>query len=74
MKEQDWKKLQTPAHIRNIMQIYSKLKGNFANEKKIDGIAYDFVTIYGIDKIKEELIQMKVKLEKYKKTSGLDKI
>ena len=74
MKEQDWKKLQTSAHIRNIMQIYSKLKGNFANEKKINGIAYDFVAIYGIDKIKEELIQMKVKLEKYKKTSGLDKI
>ena len=74
MKEQDWKKLQTSAHIRNIMQIYSKLKSNFANEKKINGIAYDFVVIYGVDKIKEELIQMKVKLEKYKKTSGLDKI
>ena len=74
MKEQDWKKLQTSAHVRNIMQYYSKIKNGFASEKRIDTIADELVMIYGIDQIKKELIQLKAKLEKYKKQSGLDKI
>ena len=74
MKEQDWKKLQTSAHVRNIMQYYSKIKNGFASEKRINTIADEIVMIYGIDQIKKELIQLKVKLEKYKKTSGLDRI
>jgi hypothetical protein len=71
MKEQDWKKLQTSTHIRNVMKYYSKIKNGFANETKIKTIQDDLITIYGIEKIKEELLVLKTKLEKYRTLTGI---
>ena len=71
MKKRDWEKLQTSAHIQNIMKCYSKIKNGFSNEKNLNVLPDNIFMIYGIDRIKKELLQLKVKLEKYKKISGL---
>lgn len=74
MNEREWNRLRIPAHIRNIVLQYSKIKGGFLNEKKVEEFYDDPRVAYGIEKIKEELLKMKKKIEKYEKDTGLDKV
>lgn len=74
MNERDWERLRIPIHIRNIVLQYSKIKGGFLNEKKVEEFYDDPRVTYGIEKIKEELKKLKQKIEKYEKDSGLDKV
>lgn len=74
MNTRDWERLRIPAHIRNIVLQYSKIKGGFLNEKKVEKYYDDPRVAYGIEKITEELKKLKRKIEKYEKDSGLDKV
>lgn len=68
MNENEWKKVQAQKHIRDIVFCYSKIKSFFQNEKTLDKNRDDEILEYGIDRIKSNLIQLKAKLEKYRKT------
>lgn len=73
MNERIWNRLRVPVSIRNILLQYSKINNGFLNEKKIEEFYDDPRVAYGIEKIKEELLKLKSKIEKYEKDSGLDK-
>ena len=68
MNEKEWKKLQTQQHIREIVSSYAKIKPFFANEKTLESNRNNYLLEYGVEKIKANLIQLKTKLEKYRKT------
>lgn len=74
MNERDWNKMRIPVHIRNMVIQYSKIRNAFLNEQTIDELYGEPAVTYGVEKIREELLKMKNKLEKYEKTSGLYKV